>query len=553
MMKPMLERDHDPELDHYLSRVEHLDLQRSHLINTPVLDTTAQLSNTDKVYSFKEFANSQETAREYHNDEVYYNSMSKTSSPMAYKSAYNYEKTFSPKMNSYSTSPKRNNYKDSSLQEILPILKFDDLHINEPKRYIVSEEDYRLLQKIKRELLCNETEYPILRGRIRQDKRNYHRKSMLSSSIDGNIDTDSLSKLPMRGELSNDVGSSPSNFNMTTNHDYLRFKREQSSDSLRNTLFNINTENYQGTNSKIGYNDIETEFIDTTNKPGTYHFEVGSDFHEDKSLFNTKHWVDPVLISDHSKTVKSLTSPMISSVPSKTLEQANYNENKESTVVKLKPVAQGKPRPVVPPKKSELQIPKLNPINLEVKAVKNNQELVLPKLRSPSRSPKRNQDIPEAIKMKHSLRKPPSSPEKTSAIPEALQQKQQLQKPSPPQQRKVSIPEALKRKNQLNKAPFVPQRKISMPEALKRAEELRKRRNLDSINNILLQNQKSQFNNQTQSVSALSMRNNNNEIKPSISSGDYKEKHVSIIKDRVKGPKRKLPSNIQSKYTEAEG
>lgn len=156
----------DPALNSFLSRVEQLDIER--LKKKPAVKPKPRKLR----YEEQDLKRAEELLNgTFRNPDSYEKSNDRVVSSLAYKSAYNFDKTFSPKKNNqrpeFHQSKKEIKSilradRDGSTHEHLS--RFDDVyHRTEPKKseeYVVSKDDYELLMKVKKEMAFSQGDYP---------------------------------------------------------------------------------------------------------------------------------------------------------------------------------------------------------------------------------------------------------------------------------------------------------------------------------------------------------------------------------------------------------
>ncbi|AQZ12013.1 BSP1 (YPR171W) [Zygosaccharomyces parabailii] len=260
-------------------------------------------------------------------------------------------------------------------------------------------------------------------------------------------------------------------------------------------------------------------------------------------------------------------------------------------------------KPKVPPKKSEITIPKLRhvgspspPFNKgspvhetnfadKLKKVEppkvSEKSLNLPEalaklghLSRPPASPKRQDEVPEALTKLGHLSKPIVSPKPEKDIPEALTKLGTLSRPTISPKRENDIPEALshlERLNKVSKQPPVPARKISMAEALQRAQELKSQKSseqatkpdpeqpkdmktelgavlmaqkLRSTKPFLVGQSHTEPSSNNSSTTSLG-RTQSTPVTTFADQNTTSNTLMHATKKRAKGPKRKLPSNVK--------
>ncbi|AET38498.1 Bsp1p Ecym_2801 [Eremothecium cymbalariae DBVPG len=151
-------RTEDPELDLYLSRVEQLDQERMNSRNLGIHGSRQDydIGLSPSKYTLDDRNKAQLLLDGLYDSKQYdYYLDADRVSDLAYESAYNYEKTFSPKRSSRTNyrspkhlSPSRSpGYRDSAFGSLKVDDRYGDRHGG---KYVVSEADYELLLKLKR-------------------------------------------------------------------------------------------------------------------------------------------------------------------------------------------------------------------------------------------------------------------------------------------------------------------------------------------------------------------------------------------------------------------
>lgn len=131
----MTQYERDPELVNFLSKVEDLDSKRynSSSITNPARQPLSPVNNDSPGHRNVRRANTTTTENEERRNR---------SANLAYRSAYNYEMTFSPKKTHYSL-------KELDLERATPNSNLNEPRPQNAKEFVISEEDYLLLQKMK--------------------------------------------------------------------------------------------------------------------------------------------------------------------------------------------------------------------------------------------------------------------------------------------------------------------------------------------------------------------------------------------------------------------
>ncbi|AQZ18825.1 BSP1 (YPR171W) [Zygosaccharomyces parabailii] len=608
-------------------------------------------------------------------------------SDLAYKSAYNYERTFSPRR-----------------------------VMSQEKTYVVSEQDYLLLQSLK----AKEKSPPPLpsRGRARElclerilaeekppalpTRRYYSLSVSTDDSYNASILADgsnrlkgskppvppksrsTLRTLEIRTESeAKDVSVTPDSSkeekrpSLGEEHNLEKKTRNSERSELKNSprRYNLNAEledsvKIAAVNSSIQQVPQQSpiDFLDSvqrkqveyhTNTPSfgvtrTSEYDIDGFTHsaaKSTSQFNPARTAKPIqFIKNGTSDSESFISSAIKVSPNSHNVSENHinftvpsnpsSESFLSSALKVlppsKPIAPPKPigltkqteprtidlnrpqpekplkpaklaiklKPKVPPKKSEIIIPKLRHVdspppppfnkgspvhetNFTNKLKKVEPPTVSEKspnlpealaklghLSRPPASPKRQDEVPEALTKLGHLSKPIVLPKPEGGLPEALTKLGTLSRPTISPKRENDIPEALshlERLNKVNKQPPVPARKISMAEALQRAQELKAQKRSEQATKPDPEQPKDM----KTELGAVLMAQKLRSTKPFLSGRSHTEPSsnnssttslgrtqstpittfadqnatsntlMHATKKRAKGPKRKLPSNVK--------
>lgn len=142
----------DPELNSFLSRVEQLDSER--IKKKPSVKPKPK----NLKYNDDDYEKAEDLLRgSYKSNSQYDTETDRPVSSLAYKSAYNYDKTFSPKKNGDSSVSARDRDDNNGHYENLGngtrrISKFDDVYRDREHsqgEFVVSKEDYEMLMSMK--------------------------------------------------------------------------------------------------------------------------------------------------------------------------------------------------------------------------------------------------------------------------------------------------------------------------------------------------------------------------------------------------------------------
>ncbi|CAR27556.1 ZYRO0D01276p [Zygosaccharomyces rouxii] len=267
--------------------------------------------------------------------------------------------------------------------------------------------------------------------------------------------------------------------------------------------------------------------------------------------------VKPRPLSKPASLRKSSTAP----------EDGEFRPEKPAGLAQLRPTGSNeKPKPHVPPKKSELVLPKLRHVDrTDSHGNKINSEADFTaklKKTTPPEVPKKNPSLPEALKRLSNLSKAAPPPKPEEDVPEALTKVGHLSRAAPPPKRAEDVPEALahlEKLNKVSKQPPVPTRKISMGEALQKAQELKKQQQKQSQSSegeqkpkdvkselgAVLMAQKLRASKPLLSGSSSTEPSSTNSSTTSLSSSNSSNTLSHANKTRSKGPKRRIPSTIK--------
>lgn len=510
------------------------------------------------------------------------NALDTRSSELAYKSAYNYEKSFSPPRNSQSA-------REGSLETDSSPLRTG----RSGKTYVVSEEDFLLLQQLKiskegssAAMDCEPVKrhYPS-RGRPREIFDHSTSLPRRPASRDElNSSDEKVPSLPARKyrETSDrilDVKVPSSNEEPAKESSLLAPKRKgppkieqkqkmehpptpPKSRAMKSRVIGIK-EPAESPEPVTFLESLEKNKLtvkaqvgapQVNEKPLTSHLDfldsVQLNPEQQNELPKTPVKISPSAVESGSFIKSALnTSPLaianVSTKPALPRKPARFQtaadasiaprpsslDKKQNEIKLTKLRAVEKPKPKVPAKKENLIIPKLRPVVPPKKgSIELNKRLELA-------SPKslKKVDVPDSKK---------SDP----TVPEALARIAQLKRSSSPSRVSTSddVPEAVSKLGGLRKlkdAPPVPKRNISLPEALQKAEKLRSapsrpqkpssKPDFRAELNVVLRAPKPEMQLETKASSSSLC---------SDSSSTSSLTHPN--KTRSRGPKRKLPTNV---------
>lgn len=126
----MTKYERDPELANFLSKVEDLDSKRYNNVST--LKSTREPLSPVRSH----------TSGNCRRADIMTGKNIEDRESLAYRSAYNYEMTFSPKKTHYSLN-------ELDLERVTPTQNSKKSACRNEKKFVISEEDYLLLQKLK--------------------------------------------------------------------------------------------------------------------------------------------------------------------------------------------------------------------------------------------------------------------------------------------------------------------------------------------------------------------------------------------------------------------
>lgn len=473
----------DSDLERYLARVEELDSRRNYNKTKPSRPTVKpKPPRLSEKYAYDDLEKAH-LILEGHYASSRYEDLSPTRvSKMAYKSAYNYDKTFSPKKpKSALLSPISTKTPSKSMPDEPGVLKFDDIYSSSPTKYVVSKEEYELLQRLKRGLSTETVE------EMKIPRRGKPREKLPIERVRISY---SLGKATEVTNVSSDEDENPPPLPSRRITDSISTATSQNKQDLTNPLPKLgsSTRKLEKTPPQLPPKRSNLDRIPAFEKepPSLSHASYPSSTHKNKnhmpkdsvpfeketpesshvsyleSLENNKITTSTHAVSKSPSPVRKAPSDPKSFVDS-ALKAAGSPKNKlaPSVLPRIpakpaslrKSVEQNTSADIDDTLTEKLKNMKLNPVKQKPQVPPKKCELVIPKLRNVDRAPTRKKDTEDEIDGFPALKPAPNSP-----------------------QRSPSIPEAIKKKMKLSKAPPVPQRKISIPEALKRAEVMKANR-----------------------------------------------------------------------------
>mgnify|MGYP003365177050 CR=1 FL=1 len=582
----MTQYERDPELVNFLSKVEDLDSKRysSSSITNSAKQPLSPVNNKSPAYRSVRRADITTSENEERRNR---------SANLAYRSAYNYEMTFSPKKTHYSL-------KELDLERATPNSTLDGTRPQNAKEFVISEDDYLLLQKMKASQSPNDCSCSKPSTSFRKDHRVPSRGRPRDEeivSVKYDFDFQETARLPAPSSSS----SSPTPPPMPTRRSRVEVIDDEEKPTLptrpakvevverpvrRITKPEVPVPEPVKPKPPVSRSTKPTSFLSSLqDNKLTMANSHGSEVETPTKIVKNSHidYLDSIQLKPAtlSPTIKSKPKPTPPSPPAKRLPRSEsfiksaLNSNSKAT---SKPSLPEKPqelrnaklssqraKPSIPPKKVELNLvlPDLRPVETSSTKQKFEHSIDLPKLRSSSRNVKKQEEdsIPEAIKGIQNLKKTkhekPAIPQKKSFLANGLKPAS-VKIGDEVSKLKNNEPEALSLRNNLKKSPpKAPERKISMPEALRRIELMKKSKTepalepakelsinarLDAIiasKNLRSSNTVPEFN------SVKTNAKTSDDI--SVSKGDVAKGTkplVHVNKNRARGPKRKPPTHV---------
>ncbi|CAI4054158.1 hypothetical protein SKDZ_16G4250 [Saccharomyces kudriavzevii ZP591] len=575
----MTKYERDPELMNFLSKVEDLDSKRYN--NASTSRPTGQL--------LPPLSNDAPRHRDIRKADVTADQIVENRDNLAYRSAYNYEMTFSPKKTHYSL-----NELDLERTTTEPASKGSSSQ--NAKKFVISEEDYLLLQKLKASQLPNEVSSDQIslsseKGHRMPSRGRPREKEIVSFQYDFNIQEKAPSTsspsppppLPTRrshvrtieddNEEKSMLPRRHTNVGVTERPIPLPNKPEVAvpervkpsppvSRSMKQTSFLSSLEDNKLSMAKGHNSEVETpkkaaknsriDYLDSIQlKPTTLSPTI-----KDKPKPNPPSPPAKRLPRSESFIKSALNSNLTTTSKPSLPEKPQKLRNANLTAQKAKPS--------IPPKKVELNLvlPELRPVETLSARQKFEDSIDLPKLRSSTRSMKKQDEhnIPEAIQGIQNLKKTkqgkPLIPQKKSFLtsslnPTAAEHNGDANKLN-------NELEALSLRNNLKKRPpKAPERKLSMPEALRKIELMKKSKTepvLESTKELGI-NAKLDAIIKSRNLRPCTTVPEFNSIKTnaatssdsSISEGDTAKETKPLIhlnKNRARGPRRKPPTHV---------
>ncbi|CAI7408875.1 BEM_collapsed_G0059580.mRNA.1.CDS.1 [Saccharomyces cerevisiae] len=502
----MTKYERDPELVNFLSKVEDLNSKRYSNIpsSKPAGEALSPVRNHN--------------SGEYRRADMMTGKNVEGCDNLAYRSAYNYEMTFSPKKTHYSLS-------ELNLERITPSPDLEGSASQKEKKFLISEEDYLLLQKLKASQTYNDSNadknLPSFEKGPRMPSRGRPRpreKEIITIQYDF--------ELPGRADIpSSSSSSSPPP--LPTRRDHIKITDGNEEKPLLPTRPN----KAEVTESPSSSSHID--YLDSIQlKPTTL-----------------------------SPTMKNKPKPTPPSPPAKRIPRSESFINllclKNLKKLRNANLAAHKTKPSIPPKKVELNIvlPELRPV--ETSPTKQNFEnsIDLPKLRSSNRNIKKEEE--DSIQnLKKTKQQKPAIPQKKSFL--TNNSKNTTLKNGDDINKLNDEIEALSLRNNLKKRPpTAPQRKISLPEALRKVELMKKSKTepvLESSNELSINAKLDAI------IASRNLRASNtlpelSGVNTNIATSDkYTTSRDETVKEtkplvhpnknRTRGPRRKLPTRV---------
>ncbi|CAI4784214.1 AMM_1a_G0057130.mRNA.1.CDS.1 [Saccharomyces cerevisiae] len=576
----MTKYERDPELVNFLSKVEDLNSKR--YSNIPSSKPAGEALSPVRSHN----------SGEYRRADMMTGKNVEGCDNLAYRSAYNYEMTFSPKKTHYSLS-------ELNLERITPRPDLEGSASQKEKKFLISEEDYLLLQKLKASQTYDDSNadknLPSFEKSPRMPSRGRPRpreKEIITIQYDF--------ELPGRADIpSSSSSSSPPP--LPTRRDHIKITDGNEEKPLLPTRPNKAEVTESPSSRSIKPDAVVPERVkpappvSRSTKPASFLSSLednkltkaksyNSEMETPKTTVKSSHidYLDSIQLKPTtlSPTIKNKPKPTPPSPPAKRIPRSEsfiksmLNSNLTTTSKPSLPekpqklrnanLAAHKTKPSVPPKKVELNIvlPELRPV--ETSPTKQNFEnsIDLPKLRSSNRNIKKEEEdsIPEAIKgiqnLKKTKQQKPAIPQKKSFL--TNNSKNTTLKNGDNVNKLDDEIEALSLRNNLKKRPpTAPQRKISLPEALRKVELMKKSKTepvLESSNELsinakldaIIASRNLRASNTLPELSGV-----NTNIATSDKSTTSRDETVKETKplvhpnkNRTRGPRRKLPTRV---------
>lgn len=523
--------ERDPELDSYLERVKQLDESRQGRRNRSGPSTVKpKPAHLNQSYPAEDFKKAQVILDgEYVSERYESEGRVGTYSEMAYRSAYNYEQTFSPKKHGRNSS--LSPHKQTSLSspskitssrvEPPSLSKFDD-HGAHSKTFVVSEEDYLLLRKLKANIGDDDVESESLPSRgkprelrtleknsreLRTLEKNHRPQSNFSkrnSYTDiSSDDEETPPPLPSRSVLHSSGGNSDEADipRAPARRGVPKIPPKRAQFEVHNNTKPRVTGPPRKADLDSNIEEMEGKDEETSTNQGSFSSLVKD---KRKELYSSiartrpKEKPDLEIKSDDEQDWR----PENNEQKSRSAGKSNLSQLSVQPQRHVEPRSARRQAPLPPTKRAErptgIDTERSFSVDSQVKSNAKSEHLI-PKVplkpvslrECPPKESKRgvedDKPILDAARLKlRPVKERPQVPEKRVSLTSKKDAEQNAVPPKPilrtvkpsgtSKETHENIPEALAKREKLAKAPPVPQRKISMPDALKRAETMRQNR-----------------------------------------------------------------------------
>ncbi|SCU80733.1 LAFA_0C00870g1_1 [Lachancea sp. 'fantastica'] len=509
--------ERDPELEKYLARVQELDYERN---------SSKKTNNNDVKYSSKYRPQDLEISRKLLNGE-YYGSEDKSAtfspgraSEMAYRSAYNYEKSFSPKRNSnYSNSPIRaDKYAGSRSDDVaadFSISRFD--FRDSGRQYTISEEDYLLLTQLKQGLIDPSPQLPKegtrqypSRGKARAARApspppsppsppstRLTKHAEYNSSDYSAKDSTTPPPLPARKQMDDLAKFTTPNKAAPVKPPRPRLLPTASDEIIdipssvrepshpKSTLGTLGQPPSESNGSSYLTSLQKNKVTATSPSKLDYNPKLAGGFRVNETPLSSAQNNKLSATTSHSrKNLKA--APEKPERPSQSFVTSALKGESSKTEVLGKPLELPPPRKHSPGRISaEEPTLALNELKLKLRTSEKQTETSsksqtgtgnIPdlSLRIPKTRKTTNEEKKPAVEQLQALRRTPAVTARKASEPEIIGKRNSLAKPPPKPERKPSMPEALNKRGNLTKAPPKPVMKSSLPEAVSKLSSLSK-------------------------------------------------------------------------------
>ncbi|QID88573.1 hypothetical protein GRS66_011299 [Saccharomyces pastorianus] len=559
----MTQYERDPELVNFLSKVEDLDSKRynSSSITNPARQPLSPVNNDSPGHRNVRRANTTTTENEERRNR---------SANLAYRSAYNYEMTFSPKKTHYSL-------KELDLERATPNSNLNEPRPQNAKEFVISEEDYLLLQKMKASQSPNDYSCSKPSPSL---ERTIADKEIVTVQYD--FDFQETARLPASSS-----SSSPTPPPMPTRRSHVQVIEDEEKPMLpirpakaeiverplrRITKPELPVPEPVKPKPPVSRSTKPTSFLSSLqDNKLTMANSHGSEVETPTKIVKNSHidYLDSIQLKPAtlSSTINNKPKP----TPPSPGEEASRSESFIKSALNSNLTTTSKPSlpenlrnyEIIPPKKVELNLalPDLRPVetsstkqNLNIPSIYLNYDPVTVTSRNKKMIAFQKQLKYSELKTKHEK---PAIPQKKTFLANGLKPTA-VKTDGDVSKLKNNEPEALSLRNNLKKSPpKAPERKISMPEALRRIELMKKSKTepalepakelsinarLDAIiasKNLRSSNTVPEFNSvkttaKTSDDINVSSRDEAKETKPLV--------HVN--KNRARGPRRKPPTHV---------